>query len=33
MGEHDLPAMINGILNFLPSYKDLTYVGFQEGNT
>ena len=33
MGQHDLPAMIHGILNFVPRYKDLTYVGFQEGNT
>ena len=25
--------MIKGILNFVPNYKDLTYVGFQQGNT
>ena len=28
-----MPATIYGILNFLPHYKDLTFVGFQEGNT
>lgn len=33
MGKYDLPAMINGILNHVPEYKNLTYVGYSQGTT
>ena len=33
MGKYDLPAMITAILNHLPDYKKLTYVGYSQGTT
>lgn len=33
MGQYDQPAQIGGILNFLPDYDDLTYIGYSQGTS